>query len=143
MNWGLRIGLLYGGFVAGIVAMVVLSTQQQIDLVRTDYYAAELKHQDRIDETANATALNGKVALSRNGEAVNIQLPADLNGKNIKGTAYFYRPSDAKLDLTFPLQPDSTGSQLITGKLTPGIYNVQVQWNCDGKNYFSEVVFTY
>lgn len=143
MNWGLRIALLYGGFVAGIVGMVVFSSQQQIDLVRKDYYSAELKHQDRMDETDNAAALSEQVKLSRSNAGVNIQLPAEMKGKTVNGTAYFYRPSDAKLDRTFTLQPDTSGLQLITGDLMPGIYNVQVQWKAEDKNYFSEVVFTY
>jgi nitrogen fixation protein FixH len=143
MNWGVRIALLYGGFVAGVVGMVVFSSQQQIDLVRKDYYSAELKHQDRIDETDNAAALSEQVKLSRNASGVTIQFPAEMQDKTVTGTAYFYRPSDAKLDRTFTLKPDISGLQLISGELMPGMYNVQVQWNAEGKNYFSEVVFTY
>jgi nitrogen fixation protein FixH len=143
MNWGLRIALLYGGFVAGVVGMVVFSSQQQIDLVRKDYYSAELKHQDRIDETDNAAALSEQVKLSRSGLDVNIQLPEEMKGQTVTGTAYFYRPSDEKLDRTFTLKPDTTGQQLISGDLKPGMYNVQLQWKAEGKNYFSEVVFTY
>lgn len=143
MNWGLRIALLYGGFVAGVVVMVIFSSRQQIDLVRKDYYAAELKHQDRIDETANANSLSGAIQVKRNDKAIQLQLPAEMRGKGVSGSAVFYRPSDAKLDRQFELRPDTSGTQLIAGDFAPGIYNVQVQWNCEGKAYYSEVVFTY
>jgi hypothetical protein len=143
MNWGLRIALLYGGFVAGIVFMVIMSSRQQIDLVRKDYYAAELKHQDRIDETTNANSLSEKVTLKHADRAVEIKFPAEMKNKALKGTALFYRPSDARLDRQFELKPDTTGTQLITGDFAAGIYNVQVQWNCEGKAYYSEIIFTY
>ncbi|MCA6363529.1 MAG: FixH family protein [Bacteroidetes bacterium] len=143
MNWGLRIALLYGGFVAGVVFMVIMSSRQKIDLVRKDYYAAELKHQDRIDETANANALSEKVTLKHAGKAVEITFPAEMKNKAVKGTALFYRPSDALLDRRFELKPDTSGTQVITGDFTPGIYNVQIQWTCEGKTYYSEIIFTY
>ncbi|MCU0435234.1 MAG: FixH family protein [Bacteroidia bacterium] len=143
MNWGLRIALLYGGFVAGVVFMVIMSSRQQIDLVRKDYYSAELKHQDRIDETNNANALSEKVMLKHSGKAVEIKLPAEMKSKAVNGTALFYRPSDANLDRRFELKPDTSGIQTIASDFAPGIYNVQIEWKCEGKAYYSEVVFTY
>ena len=61
MNWGYKILAVYLVFVAGIVVMVYKSSTQKIDLVTTDYYAKELKYQERIDAVKRTTALSGKV----------------------------------------------------------------------------------
>ena len=51
MNWGYKIMIVYLVFVAGIAVMVYNSAMQNIDLVTPDYYAKELKYQEKIDET--------------------------------------------------------------------------------------------
>ena len=57
MNWGTRIIIMYVGFVALIITLVVVSMRQQVDLVTPDYYAKELKYQTNIDKTKNYNEL--------------------------------------------------------------------------------------
>ena len=49
MNWGYKILFVYIAFIAGILLMVFKSSTQKRDLVTADYYAKELKYQERID----------------------------------------------------------------------------------------------
>ena len=61
MNWGYKILFVYIAFVAGILAMVFGSSSQKVDLVTPDYYAKELKYQDKIDELGRVAALSAPV----------------------------------------------------------------------------------
>lgn len=54
LNWGAGIAVLYMGFVAMIVLLVVMSMRQKIDLVTDEYYAEELLFQGKIDKIKRA-----------------------------------------------------------------------------------------
>ena len=56
MNWGYKILLVYLIFILGILFMVFKSSTQKTDLVTTDYYAKELKYQEKIDEMKQVVA---------------------------------------------------------------------------------------
>jgi hypothetical protein len=58
MNWGYKILFVYLAFVAGILLMVFKSSIQKRDLVTPDYYAKELKYQQRIDAVKKTQALS-------------------------------------------------------------------------------------
>ncbi|MEQ1555036.1 MAG: FixH family protein, partial [Ferruginibacter sp.] len=61
MNWGYKILSFYALFVVGILFMVFKSSSQNTDLVTTDYYAKELKYQDKIDEQNRVSALTAPI----------------------------------------------------------------------------------
>lgn len=143
MSWGTRIAVLYLVFVAGILLMVVMSARQQIDLVRPDYYAAELAHQAQIDATANAQALSAAVELTRAENGLRITLPAEMKRQAVAGSVMLYRPSDASLDRTFDLQIDTAGTQLLTGDFSSGRYHVLVNWKVGTTAYYSERNFDF
>ena len=57
MNWGIRIAILYLGFMALILTLVFTCMNNGSELESRDYYARELKYQAQIDATSNANAL--------------------------------------------------------------------------------------
>jgi len=91
MNWGYKIFIVYGVFVAGILFMVVKSSSQQMDLVTTDYYEKELKYQDKIDEAARTNALSENIRYEIKDQHIILFFPKDFSGKKITGKAGFYR----------------------------------------------------
>lgn len=62
MSWGVRITALYLAFVALIVTLVFVSANQDIELESKDYYAQELKYQQRINALNNSNDLNSTVS---------------------------------------------------------------------------------
>jgi hypothetical protein len=58
MNWGYKILFVYAIFITGILFMVFKSATQKMDLVTPDYYAKELKYQEKIDESNRVNALS-------------------------------------------------------------------------------------
>ena len=99
MNWGYKILIVYLIFVAGIAVMVYKSTTQKIDLVTTDYYAKELKYQDRIDAVKRTGALTSKVTYEVKDQTITLLLPAEFESKEASGTVMLYYPADNSKDV--------------------------------------------
>ncbi|MGZ3862162.1 MAG: FixH family protein [Bacteroidia bacterium] len=143
MSWGVKITALYLGFVGLIITLVVISMNQKVDLVSKDYYAQEINFQQKIEATKNANAAEGHIVIKTNNEYVVFEYDPAVLGKNFKGEINFFRPSDADKDLKVQMNPDIDGMQTVPiGKMSHGMYKVQMSWVSDGKNYFHEdVVF--
>ena len=143
MSWGTKIAVLYIGFVALIITLVVISMNQKVDLVSKDYYSQEVKYQERIDATNNANAGEKQITFRANPEHVVFTYNAALLTKDFSGEIYFLRPSDAEKDLHIKMSPDMDGMQSVeVSQLSHGMYKLQLSWTINGKKYFHEdVVF--
>jgi|APLak6261661892_1056031.scaffolds.fasta_scaffold08701_2 hypothetical protein len=139
ISWGTKIASLYIGFVALVIFMVSFSMSQKIELVSPDYYAKELKYQDKINEMNNANALSEPVTHTINTTGIEIQFPTLFTNKTVKGEIVFFCPSDANKDYKTPLTLNRSGSQTIAkSSLHSGMYKMQLSWTADNKNYFTE-----
>ncbi len=139
MNWGKRIAILYIGFVLMIVFLVLKSNHENTDLVSADYYAQELKFQDKIDGQNNMNALSGQVQCEARNKTVNLTFPQEMIGNNASGEILFYRPSDASLDLSNKLDIDAQGNQVIHNEnFKRGIYRMQLKCIVNNKSYYYE-----
>ncbi|MGE0567389.1 MAG: FixH family protein [Bacteroidia bacterium] len=140
MNFGVKIVAFYLGFVALIITLVVLSFKQDVDLVATDYYAQELKYQDRIDATNNANSLGTSIEHMVNAKGVTLKINPDILTSDFEGSVYFYRPSDSDKDLKLKLAFEEYEFIVPQSKLTKGHYKMQLHWKSGGKNYYKEEV---
>jgi hypothetical protein len=96
MNWGKKILIVYLVFVLGIGFMVYKASTQNTDLVTTDYYAKELKYQEKIEQNKRTAALVAPVEYGIKDDTLSIKFPADFAGKKLTGEATLYCPSDEK-----------------------------------------------
>ena len=78
LSWGHKIAATYLVFVAGMVFLVFKANSEKFDLVTKDYYEAELKYQEIIDQTANATELSAQVIVEKNGTELTIRFPSEM-----------------------------------------------------------------
>ena len=141
MSWGTKIAMLYIGFVLLVIFMVTLSMNQKIELVSADYYANELKYQDKIDQMNNANSLGINIETSIDSNDVKIVFPLSFINEEINGNVFFFRPSDASKDYKTELKINEKGQQLISLiHLTKGMYKMQLSWSASDKNYFIEKV---
>jgi hypothetical protein len=138
MNWGTKILIVYIVFVMGIVFMVFKSSTQNTDLVTTDYYAKELKYQEKIDEVKRTDALSAPLEYSVKDNAITILFPKDFAGKQLEGEAVLYCPSDEKKDLkkNFSLKDESLQMKIPAG--SRGLYELHVSWQDGGVSYYFE-----
>lgn len=137
-NWGHKIAIAYLVFVAGILFLVFKASQESFDLVEKDYYEAELRYQERIDETKRTQSLSQPPTIQHHSGEIIISFPSDFVGKQIKGDAFLYCPSDARKDIktSFSVQDDALVLKVPSGN--KGMHRLKLQWSVAGKNYFHE-----
>jgi hypothetical protein len=130
-------------FFGGMISfMVIRCMNTPVNLVSEQYYKDELAYQQVIDGTKQANALLGRVQLATVPAGIRIDLPREMRGKTVKGTIFFYCPSDVVSDRRIPLVMNTTGEQEIAkGTVPNGHYMVKVSWETGGVNYFMEQPF--
>jgi len=142
MNWGTKILIVYVAFVLGIVFMVFKSSTQNTDLVTTDYYAKELKYQEKIDEVKRVSDLSAPVEYSIRDSSLIIVFPKDFAGKKLVGEAILYCPSNEKKDIKKGFTVLDGPLQIPILKNSKGLYELHLSWQ-DGEvtYYFEKKIF--
>jgi len=138
MNWGYKILIVYAVFVGGILFLVVKSSSQKMDLVTTDYYAKELKYQQKIDEINRVNALSARVTCEIKNNELIILFPKDFSGKKIKGEAILYCPSDEDKDATQNFDILDTPLIVYIPSVKINEYELHLSWQVDGMSYYFE-----
>lgn len=140
IGWGTGIALVYGTFAACTTAFVAFAMHHPVQLVREDYYASSLQHDQKRAAIDNAARLAADVLdASDDGESVTIALPAAM-AHDARGALRLYRPSDAAADRVVVLALDVTGHQRVRlDGLMPGRWTAQLDWTSGGRAYYREI----
>jgi hypothetical protein len=140
MNFGHKIGIFYGLFVIFMITLVMLCIKQKdISLVSDDYYKQEIAYQAEIEKQHNAEELTSPITIAFAGEKQQVTLSFPEDQKGATGKVKFYRPSDAKKDITVDLDLKETVVQEIpVNHLTKGLWVVKLEWENAGKGYLKE-----
>lgn len=140
-NWGTGIALAYTAFALMIIAFVITSFSKQIDLVTPDYYAKELVFQDQIEKEQRSRALSEDVSFMMGSEQLDIQFPQEMKSTKISGNVQLFCPVDAKKDISFAIEADSNGKQIIPlNQVKAGRYKLQISWKANDLEYYKEGV---
>ena len=140
MNFGSKITVLYLSFVGLILTLVFMCFGQKVELVSKDYYAQELKFQDKIDAINNEKGLSGSIRHSLNAKKIVLTIDSSLLSNDFEGTINFFRPSDSSKDIKLKMYFKDL-EQIIDGnELIHGAYKMQLTWVSNKKNYFKEEV---
>lgn len=139
-HWGIKISLLYGLFVLGILSMAAFYMRQEPELVSKEYYNEEIRYQNKIEKLRRTSLLSEKVRLKVSDKKLNIRFPKVGPG-DIAGDAFFYRPSDKKSDFRLPVKLDSAYTQAVSFEgRRKGLWKVELNWKAGGKEYLNEEV---
>lgn len=138
MNWGTKILIVYVVFISGILLMVFKSSTQKTDLVTTDYYAKELKYQEKIDEISRVSALSAPVGYAIKDNSLIIQFPKDFAGKKLVGEAVLYCPSDENKDIKQRFSVQDEPLQMVIPAANRGLYELHLSWQDGGVSYYFE-----
>lgn len=92
ISWGYKILVFYLSFVVGMLFLVFKANSESFDLVTENYYEAELKYQDVIDQKGAVLELSAPPKITQTVNSVSIQLPKEFAGKNVQGEVYLYCP---------------------------------------------------
>jgi hypothetical protein len=140
-SWPVGIAVIYLLFVSLLIAFVIFSRFQQVDLVTEDYYEQELKYQQQIDRTNRAQALSKPVdwKYNVNKDYLLVEFPKEIDPMKVKGHILFFRPSDAKQDKLTALNLTSENTQTINTKnLSSGFWKLKIFWQVENIEYYKE-----
>ena len=139
-NWGHKLTLGFLAFAGMIVYMVVQSMHTHYDLVSKEYYKEELQYQQIIDGAARANRLGSQAAITEKAGRLTIQLPAEMQQKEITGSLWFYCADNSEKDKKMALQVNEEAVQTIDSRsFIPGRYTVKIRWQTNGDLYYTEV----
>ena len=138
MNWGYKILVVYIIFVGGIMFMVFKSSNEKMDLVTTDYYAKELKYQDKIDATQRANLLSDSIRYELHDKQIVLRFPKDFAGKKISGSAELYCPSDEDKDVKKDFNVDDATVTIDINAGNKGQQELHISWQFNGVDYYFE-----
>ncbi len=138
MNWGYKILLVYCIFIAGIMFMVFKSSSQKMDLVTTDYYAKELKYQERIDATTNANALSEDIRYEVKDNQIIVFFPKKFAAKKIIGNVQLYCPSDERKDIVKDFTVENALLTIALPLTNKGQHELHISWTVEAVNYYFE-----
>ena len=138
ISWGWKIGILYGGFVVGMVSLVVASNHQHFDLVSKDYYEAELGYQKVIDAGKNQSSLSQPMSIHANGKEVTIEFPQEFKDKILSGNIQFYSPVNSEWDKSFKIDAQNNTVTIQRSELKNTKYTIKITCVAGGKSYYQE-----
>ncbi len=138
-NWALLVPAFYISFVIVLVAFVIWSSYQKVELVDKNYYDKDLVYQQHIDKVDRTNNLTENMFISSAENNIIIRFPSNFGKEKITGKINLFRPSSSALDVAFEVKPDSTGIQMIEStKLAKGLWKIKIDWNVNNTSYYNE-----
>jgi len=119
--------------------MVYVAMQQTNEMLDENYYVREQEYQSLIDGAEALRSIQTEPLIHQNNEYLTIQLPENSFANIQDGEVSLIKPDNEKLDVLFPLEPDSNGTfHVDKSKLTKGVYKVRVKWINTDQQYYSD-----
>ena len=141
-NWGTGIAIAIIVSASLMIFLVYKSMNVTFDMAEKDYYAVELKHNEKMLATKNAQALSAPIDVNETDDLLLIKFPPECIGTEINGTLVLYRPSAENKDVLLPFTPDENGLVLVDKqKLIKGKYELKADWVMNEIHYNVEQPF--
>lgn len=139
ISWGVGITVSIIVFMLISVMFIYIAFNQDVNLVRDDYYEAEVKYNETMEKVKRTSALIDKLKISVIENNIQLQFPKISKSENINGNILLYRPSERNKDLSIIIQPDSNYLQTInTANMLSGMWKVKVDWTADSISYLND-----
>ncbi|KPP99146.1 MAG: cbb3-type cytochrome c oxidase assembly protein CcoH [Bacteroidetes bacterium HLUCCA01] len=137
-QWPVGIIVAYLLFMGATLGFVFFTFGVEWDLVTDNYYQKTLTHQDQMQAESNALSLQEPLRWELREGRLTLFYPTELSGGGIAGEITMYRPSDASLDFSLPVQAGSDGVQQVSvADMKPGNWTMEINWNSQGIPYYT------
>ncbi|MGS2765270.1 FixH family protein [Sinomicrobium sp. M5D2P9] len=146
INWGTAIVLAFIGFITFIMSFVIrMNTQKKYDhqLVTDAYYARELSFQKEMDREQQTYDKGMEPRVEQKEAGIYIYFPELADTRKISGKISFYRPSDRAEDFEMPITFTETFLLIPSGKLLPGRWNLEIDWQYGDDRFLTHKKITY
>ena len=139
ISWGIGITITIIVFMLISFWLIYFSFSQEVNLVRDDYYQAEVEFESKLESIKRTNLLDANLNIRLLEKNIEIVFPSNFISHKIEGSILLYRPSNRNSDVKIPIQLDSSHTQLInTDALMSGKWNIQVSWKTNSLEYFNE-----
>ena len=139
-DWGTGITLFIILFISFYIFLIFLTKSKTFDMVTKDYYPESVIFEDQIEKTRHAKSLNEIIDTQIINDTLIIKLPAWKDGNIATGTFEFYRPSNAKNDVSLIVNVNNLGIQKVyPSGLISGRYILKADWIINGIGYYDEL----
>ena len=138
ISWGYKIIIAYGLFIVGILMLVLLSSQQNQDLVSEEYYADELAYQDIIDKSTHTALLSSPIKIVQSSNSISVDLPAEFDNKISKGSWVLYYAANIEKDVKGIFQINNGLLNIEIPTTASGTYLLKIEWISEGLAYYYE-----
>lgn len=138
INWGTGIVIAMVAFMVFILSFVYKSIAIEKyghELVSEDYYKDELYYQQEIDKLNNANKLVQNITLNNSAKGITIKFPGDKDFEKIKGTIFFQRLSNEKLDFEQEINLESNSVLIPDNILVSGKWIIRIDWTFEKETY--------
>lgn len=134
-NWGTGILIFLVLFLLAAGLFIAFAMRQSVSLVHEDYYERGVDHTTQMElEERSAPYREAVRAVQQNG-SLQISLIDSVAVLVDSARIQLYRPSDEKMDLSYPYDP-GRGALLIPGeRLVAGRYILTMTWYANGLTY--------
>jgi hypothetical protein len=134
-NFGTGIFIFLALFMTAMISFVIFAHRQDANLVHKDYYEKGVDYSRQMEKEKRSAGYSEMIEISDNGSVVTIRFAGELLPLLGQGTVNFFRPSDYKKDISFPLK--LTGNVFVAekDKLIHGRYIVKITWIADNLEY--------
>lgn len=139
ISWGLKVALLYTGFVAMIISLVIATFYRKSELVTKDYYRQETQFQQRLEAARAAANLPQPVRVTAGNKNICICFPDIQKGRIREAVLHFYAPSRASADRSFTVPVAGNKATIDRKELEAARYQLQISWQCQGQRYYQSV----
>lgn len=139
MNWGTGIAIFVSLFMLFMLTLVYKCSQQNIDLVSTNYYNQEIQYQKQIDKIETTSRLNSQAEISSQDGFVIITMPECFKTSKLSGTISFFKPDDATQDFEIPIDLENNLVQKVASeRLKSGRWNVRINYTDQKDTFYTE-----
>ncbi len=139
-DWGTGITLFIILFISFYIFLIFLTKSKPFDMVTEDYYPESIVFEDQIEKTRHAKELDEIIDIKVINDTLIIKLPAWKNANIATGNFEFYRPSNAKNDISIAVNVNTRGIQKVyPSGLISGRYILKADWIIDGIGYYDEI----
>lgn len=138
-NWGTGIAIFYGCFMLTFIGIAILSTRQDVNMVKKDYYDDDINYQKHFDRIQNEQALTEKVQVDFDTELESVVITFPINMPIPVGKVILFHPARDTDDKSFDIKMDNAAQMIIPVKGFPnGRWQVQINWESGSKAYYKE-----
>lgn len=137
MHWGWRLVLAMAAFIGFVVTMSVMMMREKVDLVSENYYQKGLAHDSRQQALQRGEVWKKNVRIQGQPGQLHLLFPDSLVRHFTQGLVKLYRPSDAGMDFSRPMEVPEC--HISDDGLSAGKWTVIMEWtNAQGDTLLME-----